>query len=352
MMHTSDFDYELPEELIAQHPPENRGDSRMMVLDPARGTMEIHPFSDLVDYFQAGDLLALNNTRVIRARLYARKETGAKLEILLLTPVNGRDRWSCLMKNTRRTPVGTILRLLDRAGNDSGCGVELAEKQENGNCVIRFLGPDVEKTLENCGHVPLPPYIRRGADLPPDAERYQTVYAKHPGAVAAPTAGLHFTREILKKLADKGVTETELTLHVGQGTFKPVTVENIDEHPMHSEHFILTEGAADQLNRTRAEGHRIAAVGTTSLRVLETVVSPDGLFRAEEADTSIFIYPPYRIKSADMLLTNFHLPKSTLLMLVSAFAGFDLVMEAYRYAVKERMRFFSYGDCMLILNRI
>jgi len=352
MMHTSDFDYELPEELIAQHPPENRGDSRMMVLDPAKGTMEIHPFADLVDYFQSGDLLALNNTRVIRARLYARKETGAKLEILLLTPVNGQDRWSCLMKNTRRTPCGTILRLLDRDGNDSGCSVELVDKQENGNCVIRFTGPEVEKTVERCGHVPLPPYIRRGADLPPDAERYQTVYAKHPGAVAAPTAGLHFTREILKKLAGKGVTETELTLHVGQGTFKPVTVENIAEHPMHSEHFILTEEAAEQLNRTRMAGHRIAAVGTTSLRVLETVVSPGGLFRAGEADTSIFIYPPYRIQSADMLLTNFHLPKSTLLMLVSAFAGFDLVMEAYRYAVRERMRFFSYGDCMLILNRL
>ena len=352
MMRTSDFDYELPEELIAQHPPENRGDSRMMVLDPAGGTMQIHPFSDLVDFFQAGDLLALNNTRVIRARLYARKATGARLEILLLTPVNGRDLWSCLMKNTRRTACGSVLRLLDRDGNDSGRSIELIEKQENGNCVVRFREPEVKKTLERCGHVPLPPYIRHGADQAPDAERYQTVYAKHPGAVAAPTAGLHFTREILSALTHKGVTETELTLHVGQGTFKPVTGENIAEHPMHSEHFILTEEAAEQLNRTREEGHRIAAVGTTSLRVLETVVSPDGRFRAGEADTSIFIYPPYRVRSADMLLTNFHLPKSTLLMLVSAFAGFDLVMEAYRYAVREKMRFFSYGDCMLILNRI
>ena len=352
MMHTSDFDYSLPEELIAQHPPEKRGDSRMMVLNPAVGSMTIEPFSNIVGYFEKGDLLALNNTRVIRARLYARKETGAKLEILLLTPVDGSTLWSCLMKNTRRTEAGTLLSLLDRNGEDSGRSVELVSKQENGNCTIRFAESDVEKTLALCGHVPLPPYIRRGEDIPPDAERYQTVYAKAPGAVAAPTAGLHFTQNILDQLKAKGVTETELTLHVGQGTFKPVTVENIEEHPMHSEHFILTEAAADQLNQTRAAGHRIAAVGTTSLRVLETVIGKDGVFKAQETDTSIFIYPPYKIQSADMLLTNFHLPKSTLLMLVSAFAGFDFVMEAYRYAVKEKMRFFSYGDCMLILNRI
>lgn len=351
MMHTSDFDYELPQELIAQHPPEKRGDSRMLVLDPAAGTMEIRPFQSITEYFSAGDLLALNNTRVIRARLYARKDTGAKLEILLLTPVDG-SVWSCLMKNTRRTECGTHLTLLDRSGEPSSFSIELVSKQENGNCTIRFCEPEVEAALRLCGHVPLPPYIRRGEDTPPDAERYQTVYAKAPGAVAAPTAGLHFTPEILDQLAAKGVTETELTLHVGQGTFKPVTVENIAEHPMHSEHFILTPDAAGQLNRARRDGHRIAAVGTTSLRVLESVIGDDGLFRAQETDTSIFIYPPYRIKSADMLLTNFHLPKSTLLMLVSSFAGFELVMEAYRYAVRERMRFFSYGDCMLILNRI
>ncbi|MBO4632581.1 MAG: tRNA preQ1(34) S-adenosylmethionine ribosyltransferase-isomerase QueA [Lentisphaeria bacterium] len=351
-MHTSDFDYKLPEELIAQHPPENRGDSRMMVLNPADGTMCIRPFSAIVEYFNAGDLLTLNNTRVIRARLYARKETGAKLEILLLTPRDGTELWSCLMKNTRRTACGTRLNLLNRDGLDSGRTLELVSKEENGNSVIRFGEPDVENTLSMCGHVPLPPYIRHGEDIPPDAERYQTVYAKTPGAVAAPTAGLHFTRDILDRLKEKGIHETELTLHVGQGTFKPVTVENIAEHPMHSEHFILTPEAAAQLNHTRSNGHRIAAVGTTSLRVLETVISPDGFFRSQENDTSIFIYPPYRIQSADMLLTNFHLPKSTLLMLVSAFAGYEFIMEAYRYAVKERMRFFSYGDCMLILNRI
>lgn len=351
MMHTSDFDYQLPEELIAQYPPAVRGESRMLVLDPEKGSMEIHPFSDFPNYFQNGDLLALNNTRVIRARLYAKKETGAKLEILLLTPVSG-TIWSCLMKNTRRTPCGTMLSLIGLNGEDSGFHVELVSKEEDGRCTIRFAEENVENTLRHCGHVPLPPYIRRGEDTPPDAERYQTVYAKAPGAVAAPTAGLHFTDQILSKLAAKGVARTELTLHVGQGTFKPVTVENIEEHPMHSEHFLLTDDAAQQLNTVRRNGGRIAAVGTTSLRTLESVIGNDGLFQPMETDTSIFIYPPYKVKSADMLLTNFHLPKSTLLMLVSAFAGYELVMEAYRYAVKEKMRFFSYGDCMLILNRI
>lgn len=351
MMRTNDFDYELPPELIAQNPPEKRGDSRMLVLNPADGSMTIHPFAMIPEYFESGDLLALNNTRVIRARLYARKESGAKLEILLLNPVSGNE-WNCLMKNTKRVGPGAVLSLLDLAMEDSGRSVELLEKEPGGNCRVRFLQDDTDRTLRLCGHVPLPPYIRRGEDTPPDAERYQTVYAKAPGAVAAPTAGLHFTQEILGELRCKGVEEAELTLHVGQGTFQPVTVENIAEHPMHSEHFILTRESANLLNAARAKGKKIAAVGTTSLRVLESVVQPDGSFKGQETDTSIFIYPPYKVKSADMLLTNFHLPKSTLLMLVSAFAGFELVMEAYRYAVRERMRFFSYGDCMLILNRI
>ena len=351
MMHTSDFDYFLPEELIAQYPPENRGDSRMLLLDPEKGSMQIQPFSEIVHYFRAGDLLALNNTRVIRARLYAKKETGAKLEILLLTPVDG-SVWSCLMKNTRRTACGTVLSLLDLEGRESSRRVELLTKGENGNCTIRFLEEDVENTLRVCGHVPLPPYIRQGKDTPPDAERYQTVYAKHPGAVASPTAGLHFTQEILRSLEEKGVGRAEVTLHVGQGTFKPVSVEEIALHPMHSEHFILTEDAARKLNETRKSSGRICTVGTTSLRTLESAVTQEGTFLAQERDTDIFIYPPYHVRSADMLLTNFHLPKSTLLMLVSAFAGYELVMEAYRYAVREKMRFFSYGDCMLILNKI
>ena len=350
-MRTSDFDYELPEELIAQHPPAHRGDSRMLVLDPAAETMKIVPFHDFPDYFRAGDLIALNDTKVIKARLFARKESGAKIEILLLSPVTD-TRWNCLLKPAKRVAPDTVLRLLDPALAESEKHVRLLSKDAAGNCVIEFLEPDVEHTLAECGHMPLPPYIRRTADYAPDAERYQTVYAKAPGAVAAPTAGLHFTKEILNALTTKGVRRAELTLHVGQGTFKPVTVENIADHPMHSEHFILNAENAALLNRTRGEGGRIAAIGTTSLRALESCVRADGLFDAVETDTSIFIYPPYAVKSADMLLTNFHLPKSTLLMLVSAFAGHALVMEAYRYAVKERMRFFSYGDCMLILNRI
>ena len=351
MMHTSDFDYFLPEELIAQHPPQNRGDSRMLVLDPAEGSMQILPFREIVEYFREGDVLALNNTRVIRARLYARKETGAKLEILLLTPVDG-SVWSCLMKNTRRTACGTVLTLLDLEEKDSAYHVELVTKEENGNCTIRFVEEDMENILRVCGHIPLPPYIRHGKDTVPDAERYQTVYAKHPGAVASPTAGLHFTKEILAELESKGVSTAEVTLHVGQGTFKPVTVEEIALHPMHSEHFILTEDTASRLNAARERQGRICTVGTTSLRTLESAIAPDGKFIAREQDTDIFIYPPYHVRSADMLLTNFHLPKSTLLMLVSAFAGYELVMEAYRYAVAEKMRFFSYGDCMLILNKV
>ncbi len=350
-MRTSDFDYDLPEELIAQHPPERRGDSRMLVLDPAAETMEIVPFHDFPDYFRAGDLIALNDTKVIKARLFAKKESGAKIEILLLSPVTGTS-WNCLLKPAKRVAPDTVLRLLDPSLAESGRHVRLVSKDPAGNCVIEFLEPDVERTLAECGHMPLPPYIRRTVDYAPDAERYQTVYAKAPGAVAAPTAGLHFTPEVLNALTEKGVRRADLTLHVGQGTFKPVTVENIADHPMHSEHFILNAENAALLNRTRREGGRIAAIGTTSLRALESCVRDDGLFDAVETDTSIFIYPPYAVKSADMLLTNFHLPKSTLLMLVSAFAGHALVMEAYRYAVKERMRFFSYGDCMLILSRI
>ena len=350
-MHTSDFDYDLPEELIAQHPPEHRGDSRMLVLNPADGSMKIVPFQDFPAYFNQGDLFAVNNTKVIKARLFARKESGAKIEIMLLAPVTDL-RWSCLLKPAKRVAPGTVLRLMDPEGNDSDRSVVLHSKDPAGNCMIDFLEPDVEQTLIRYGHMPLPPYIRRSADYAPDAERYQTVYAKTPGAVAAPTAGLHFTETVLSELNAKGVWKAELTLHVGQGTFQPVSVENIEEHPMHSEHFILPGSTAQLLNRIRKSGGRIAAIGTTSLRALESCVSADGMFAETEADTGIFIYPPYHVRSIDMLLTNFHLPKSTLLMLVSAFAGYELTMEAYRFAVKEKMRFFSYGDCMLILNKI
>ena len=352
-MRTSDFDYFLPEELIAQHPPENRGDSRMLVLDPAKGTRVILPFAAFPDFFGKGDMIVLNNTRVIKARLFALKETGAKIEILLLSPApEGPQVWNCLMKPAKRVNVGAVLRILTPEGEVSGETLTLVHKDPSGSCRVRFHTGDVHTLVSRLGHMPLPPYIRRSADYAPDAKRYQTVYASVPGAVAAPTAGLHFTEDILAKLAEKGVNRAELTLHVGQGTFQPVTAENVEDHPMHAEHFFLDENTASLLNETRKNHGKIAAVGTTSLRSLESSVLDDGTFAPVEKDTSIYIYPPYRIRSADALLTNFHLPKSTLLMLVAAFAGYELIMETYAFAVKEKMRFFSYGDCMLILNHI
>lgn len=348
-MHTSDFDYVLPEELIAQNPPEHRGDSRMLVLDSGSGKCEIMPFHRIVDYLTPGDCFAVNNTRVIRARLFAVKDTGAKIEIMLLRPQTDHRRWSCFLKPGKRVSEGTVLSLLLTEGEPSGWQVTVMKKEPSGECIVEFSGEAPEIIVEKCGHIPLPPYIRR-QNLPPDAERYQTVYAEAPGAVAAPTAGLHFTEEVLSALAAKGVNKATLTLHVGQGTFKPVTVEEITEHRMHSEDYIFTDETAELLNAVRRGGHKIAAVGTTTLRVLESCVQPDRFFKAHTGSTDIFIYPPYDVLSADILLTNFHLPKSTLLMLVSAFAGYENIMSAYRLAVKERMRFFSYGDCMLILK--
>lgn len=346
-MHTSDFDYQLPEELIAQSPPEKRGDSRMLVLNAKTGECTVGMFPEIANHFRKGDALVLNDTRVIRARLFAVKSTGAKIEIMLLRPGADSDCWECYMKPGKRAPEGTVLELL-RGSGASGHHVTVERKTPEGVFTVRFDGPSAEIIAE-CGVVPLPPYIRRSA-LPPDAERYQTVYAEHPGAVAAPTAGLHFTDGILSDIAAKGVNTVRLTLHVGAGTFKPVSVENIPEHKMHSEEFIFPEGSAELLNRTVRSGGRIFSVGTTSLRVLESCVDSDRVFHPRSGSTDIFIYPPYKVLSADCLLTNFHLPKSTLLMLVCAFAGYDNIMKAYRLAIEERMRFFSYGDCMLILR--
>ena len=348
-MRTADFDYDLPPELIAQNPPEHRGDSRMLVLHVPSGECEIHPFSAITDFLNPGDCLAVNNTRVIRARLYALKDTGAKIEIMLLRPQADPSRWSCFLKPGKRAPENTVLKLLHADGSVSGYMVKVISKIPSGECIVEFSGDLPEHIIERCGHVPLPPYIRH-QDLPPDAERYQTVYAEKPGAVAAPTAGLHFTREILSSLEAKGVRKAVLTLHVGQGTFKPVTAEIIEEHKMHSEEYVFPEETAELLNETRRNGHRIAAVGTTSLRVLESCVRNDRFFESGSGETDIFIYPPREVLSADILLTNFHLPKSTLLMLVSAFAGVENIRKAYALAIRERMRFFSYGDCMLILK--
>lgn len=346
-MLTSDFDYQLPEELIAQSPPEKRGDSRMLVLNANTGECQIRMFSDIVDYFQPGDTMVRNDTRVIRARLFAKKETGARIEIMLLRPGSDPNLWECYMKPGKRAPEGTVLELL-KEEQLSGYRIKVIEKSPEGVFSIRFEGSAPE-IIEQCGVIPLPPYIKRSA-LPPDAERYQTVYAVNPGAVAAPTAGLHFTGDVLEQIKEKGVNVANLTLHVGAGTFKPVSAEVISDHKMHSEDFIFSSETADLLNRTIRNRNRIFAVGTTSLRVLESCVSKERVFIPRTGATDIFIYPPYKVLSADCLLTNFHLPQSTLLMLVSAFAGYDNIMKAYRLAIQERMRFFSYGDCMLILR--
>lgn len=347
-MRTSDFDYRLPEELIAQRPPARRGDSRMLVLDISTGAIEVSPFSDLPSFLRRGDCIVINDTRVIKARLYARKDSGASVEALLLRQDAAAPRvWSCLLRPAKRVSPGTALRLLDAKGLPSGRTLRLVSKSPDGECVVEFGQDDVAAALEECGHVPLPPYIRR-EDVADDAGRYQTVFAKSFGAVAAPTAGLHFTPDIFERLQSAGVSIAELTLHVGAGTFKPVSAENVEDHKMHSEDFILPDATASLLNRTRRDGGRILAVGTTSLRVLESCVGADRLFTPRSGSTDIFIRPPARPVSADMLLTNFHLPKSTLLMLVCAFAGMERTMAAYEFAVKERLRFFSYGDCMLL----
>ncbi len=347
----NEFDYELPPELIAQQPCEQRGDSRMLVLDPASGSMEIMPFARLPEFLGQGDSMVINNTKVIRARLFARKETGAKIEIFLLGMDAAAPRkWQCFMKPAKRVSPGTALQLMTRAGGLSPWAVTLIAKEPDGTCCIEF-DSDPDPVLHACGHLPLPPYIKRD-DAELDSERYQTIYASTPGAVAAPTAGLHFTPETFAALKEKAVNRVDLTLHVGAGTFKPVDVDVVEDHKMHSERFFFTPEASTTLNATRSAGHKILAVGTTSLRTLESCVDADGVFAPRSGETDIFIYPPYHVRSADMLLTNFHLPKSTLLMLVSAFAGMDLIRKAYSLAIQERMRFFSYGDCMLILNKV
>ena len=344
-MRTSDFDYELPEELIAQHPPERRGDSRMLVLDPAAETMKIVPFHDFPDYFRAGDLIALNDTKVIKARLFAKKESGAKIEILLLSPVTG-TRWNCLLKPAKRVAPDAVLRLFDPSLSDSGRQVRLVSKDLAGNCVIEFLEPDVERTLAECGHMPLPPYITRQLE---DQSQYQTVYAKELGSAAAPTAGLHFTPELMDTIRAKGVGIAEVTLHVGLGTFRPVQEDEISDHKMHSEWYSISEETAQRIRDTKAAGHRVIAVGTTSCRTLEAVAAKYGEIRACSGNTSIFLYPGVKFNCIDGLVTNFHLPESTLIMLIAALYGYDKTMHAYKVAVEEKYRFFSFGDAMLIL---
>ena len=340
-MELSDFNYYLPEELIAQTPIEKRDESRLMVLDKNTGEIEHKIFRDIIDYLNPGDCLVINDTKVIPARLMGIKEdTGAAIEVLLLKR-NADDVWECLVKPGKKARTGA--RIIFGEGLLVG---EIVDVIEDGNRMIKFHYEGIfEEILDKLGQMPLPPYITHKLQ---DKNRYQTVYAKNEGSAAAPTAGLHFTKELLEKIKEKGVNVVSITLHVGLGTFRPVKVDKIEEHHMHTETFNISKEAADTINRTRAAGGRVIAVGTTSCRTLESAAADDGTIPARSGDTDIFIYPGYKFKAIDCLITNFHLPESTLIMLVSALAGRDNIMNAYETAVKERYRFFSFGDAMFI----
>jgi len=344
-MHLKDFDFSLPEELIAQQPAARRDASRLMSLDRASGTIACRNFCELPEYFRAGDLLVLNDTQVIPARLQGQKQTGGKIEIFLVRrdmQAESSEEWFCLTKSSRAPKNGALVQLGDRLR------AEILDEAEPPYRRVRFhCDGDFMQRVEEIGHLPLPPYIKR-EDVEEDRVRYQTVFAREKGAVAAPTAGLHFTEAMLERLRNLGVKILPLTLHVGLGTFLPVRVENVTEHKMHTEVYQVPQATADAVNLARREGRRIFALGTTSARTLETAVTENGELQAGYGESDIFIYPGYQFKLVDALITNFHLPRSTLLMLVSAFAGREFILSAYRRAVEERFRFFSYGDCMLI----
>lgn len=343
-MNKSDFFYDLPEELIAQHPVEPRDSSRMMVLNKADNSIRHKHFYDLCDYLKPGDCLILNNTRVLPARIYGiKKETGANVEFLLLNQIE-KDKWEALAGPGKRAKEGAEF---DFGGGILSCKV--TKVLDNGNRIIEFFYPDNENfftILDKVGQMPLPHYITEELQ---DNERYQTVYSKERGSAAAPTAGLHFTEELLEKLKSKGVNIGYVTLHVGLGTFRPVKAEKIEDHHMHSEHYHLPKETADLINKTKKNGGRVIAVGTTSCRTLESVGTFCGEIKEDDRFTDIFIYPGYKFKCIDGLITNFHLPESTLIMLVSAFYGYEKTLSAYKCAVDEKYRFFSFGDCMVIL---
>lgn len=341
-MNTADFDFHLPEELIAQTPLEKRDSSRLLIVDRETGQFIDQHFDNIIDQLEPGDALVMNNTRVLPARLYGTKpETGGHVELLLLKNTQG-DSWEVLAKPAKRLRVGTRVSF-----GDGRLTATVTEELEHGGRIVRFDYQGIFlEVLESLGEMPLPPYIHEKLE---DRERYQTVYAKENGSAAAPTAGLHFTEELLDKIATKGVKLVYLTLHVGLGTFRPVSVDNLEEHEMHSEFYSLSEEAAETLRQVKASGHRIVAVGTTSIRTLETIGSKfEGQIQADSGWTNIFIKPGYQWKIVDAFSTNFHLPKSTLVMLVSAFAGRQLTLEAYEHAITERYRFFSFGDAMFI----
>lgn len=340
-MNVKDYDYDLPEELIAQDPLEDRSSSRLMVLDRQTGDVEHRHFTDILEYLHPGDCLVINNTKVIPARLFGVKEdTQAKIEVLLLKRKEN-DIWETLVKPGKKAKPGTKL-----VFGDGLLTAEVVDVVEEGNRLIQFHYDGIfEEILDQLGQMPLPPYITHQLK---DKNRYQTVYAKYDGSAAAPTAGLHFTKELLQKVKDMGVDIAEVTLHVGLGTFRPVKVENVLDHHMHSEFYMVSQEAADKINRAKESGHRVIAVGTTSTRTLEAAADENGRLHATSGWTEIFIYPGYQFKVIDALITNFHLPQSTLVMLVSALAGREHVLHAYEIAVKERYRFFSFGDAMLI----
>ena len=344
-MKLSDFSYDLPKELIAQDPLKDRSASRLMLLDRDTGKIDHKIFKDIPEFLNSGDVLVINETKVIPARLYGnRADTGGLVEILLLKRLSDKD-WECLVKPGKKARTGARLIFGDK---DLLKG-EIVQVKEDGNRVISFEFDGIwEEILDELGQMPLPPYITHRLE---DKTRYQTVYAKNEGSAAAPTAGLHFTPELLKEIEDKGIKIARITLHVGLGTFRPVKEENILDHHMHSEYYEVSKEAADIINAARAQGGRIICVGTTSVRTLESSSAGDGTVLAGSGDTEIFIYPGYKFKACDCLITNFHLPESTLLMLVSAFSSREIILNAYEEAIKERYRFFSFGDAMFLYRK-
>lgn len=349
-MKLSNFDFDLPKDLLAEYPAEHRDESRLMVVHRDSGKIEHKMFKDLIDYFDEGDVMVLNNTKVFPARLFGNKEkTGARIEVFLLRELNQEQRlWDVLVDPARKIRIGNKLYF----GEDDSLVAEVIDNTTSRGRTLRFLydGSYMEfrKKLRELGETPLPKYIRREVE-PEDEERYQTIYAKHEGAVAAPTAGLHFSKHLLKRLEIKGIDFAELTLHIGLGTFNPVEVEDLSKHKMDSEEVVISQEAVDLVNNAKLQKRKVCSVGTTVMRALESSVSSAGLLNPYEGWTNKFIFPPYDFSIADAMVTNFHLPKSTLLMMISAFADHDLITEAYELAVKEKYRFYSYGDAMLIL---
>ncbi|AQS55215.1 tRNA preQ1(34) S-adenosylmethionine ribosyltransferase-isomerase QueA [Novibacillus thermophilus] len=342
-MDVSQFDFDLPERLIAQTPLAERSESRLLVLRREDGSIRHRRFQDIVEFLQPGDVLVLNDSKVIPARLIGSKaDTGAKIELLLLKQLQG-DRWETLVKPAKRIKAGTKVVF----GQGELVAVAEEEGEAPGGRIFRLEYDGVLMELLNrLGQMPLPPYIKKQLD---DPDRYQTVYARHPGSAAAPTAGLHFTPELLNRIEQRGVNIAAITLHVGLGTFRPVTADRVEDHRMHAEYYDVSREAAEAVNKAKANGRRVVAVGTTSCRTLESIADDEGTVYARSGWTDIFIYPGYTFRAVDALITNFHLPKSTLVMLVSAFAGRELTMKSYREAVREEYRFFSFGDAMLII---